>query len=194
MTCRWMWTIWHGSTRTVAHQTHIKPKVLSICYLKKGISAIWEFQTLYKSLLLLSVRHSSALVLSVSNIHHFPGFLVSNAEEKAFFLVIFLFAFTRRRPTLRETLWDTEPAAETWAFPQGPGPSSRPWLQTCSPTTQRKAIKNSCTIGLNERKKKYSNIFQKIHYYLKVFRDQNLNSTLKLVYVYMYVNIQRCNT
>lgn len=31
------------------------------------------------------LRHSSAVGFRVSNVHQFPGFLVSNAEERAFF-------------------------------------------------------------------------------------------------------------
>lgn len=40
-------------------------------------------------------------------------------------------SLTRKRPTLRGTPSNTERAAETWASPLGPEPSSKPSLQTC---------------------------------------------------------------
>lgn len=49
-------------------------------------------QKLKKSLLLLLIRHSSAVVFRVSNIHQFPGFLVSTGG-KIFFFVIFVVCF-----------------------------------------------------------------------------------------------------
>lgn len=44
--------------------------------------------------------------------------------------------FIHKHPTLNETQWDTEQAAETWAVPLGPAPSNKPSLQTWNKSAQ----------------------------------------------------------